>query len=170
MIQITRPVAASRKGLRISGGRILDPPSPPCRMPPRESQIARRTKPPPAVSNHAINAAHSIYASLRRTRVTPGGSYESPAPAVRDRRPAVASERFRRQPHAGRCLAALVLGPVNQPDGAVDHVGVEPVRAQLLERAVLLDVGLEPLGAPPRGGAALPAEGRGPPVGPGGRG
>src|SRR5262245_43571775 len=60
MIQITRPVAASRKWLRINGGRIREPASALCRMPPRESQIVRRTKPPPAVTIHAISAAHSI--------------------------------------------------------------------------------------------------------------
>ena len=36
------------------------------------------------------------------------------APAVRDRRAAVAAERLRAQLHAGRGLAALVLGPVDQ--------------------------------------------------------
>src|SRR3954451_14650606 len=64
MIQITSPVAASRKWLRIRGGRIRLPPAPSCRIPPRDSQIASRTNPPPAVATQAINAAHSIRSLL----------------------------------------------------------------------------------------------------------
>src|ERR671926_450424 len=60
MIQITRPVAASRKWLRIRGGLIRSPPSRCCCIPPRASQIVRSTKPPPAVSTHAMSAAHFI--------------------------------------------------------------------------------------------------------------
>src|SRR5919198_3569779 len=67
MIQITKPVAASRKWLRIRGGRIFVPGSRPCCMPPRESQVASKTNPPPAVATHAINAAHSIRSTSLRT-------------------------------------------------------------------------------------------------------
>src|SRR4051794_38604201 len=38
-------------------------------IPPRASQIDRRTKPPPAVSTHVINAAHSITSLLVRVVV-----------------------------------------------------------------------------------------------------
>src|SRR3954464_2014441 len=129
MIQITRPVAASKKWLRISGGRILVPPSRPCRMPPRESQIDSRMKPPPAVRTHAISAAHSIRStSLRVMRAYPGrhvrillgGGFEGvlAVPAVRDRRAAVPPERLRRQAHSRRPLTPLVLRPVDELDGA----------------------------------------------------
>src|SRR5215208_1215851 len=60
MIQITRPIAAKRKWLRINGGRIRDPDSLAWRIPPLESQIVSRTNPPPAVAIQAISAAHSI--------------------------------------------------------------------------------------------------------------
>src|SRR5438874_535512 len=60
MIQTTSPPAASRKWLRISGGRIRLPASCCCRIPPRISQIESSTKPPPAVITQAINAAHFI--------------------------------------------------------------------------------------------------------------
>src|SRR5436853_5864445 len=68
MIQITSPVAASKKWPRISGGRIRLPGSRPWRMPPLESQIASKTKPPPAVTTHAISAAHFIPSLLGRIR------------------------------------------------------------------------------------------------------
>src|SRR5438270_4891752 len=64
MTQTTSPPAASRKWLRISGGRIRLPASCCWRIPPRISQIESSTKPPPAVITQAINAAHFIYASL----------------------------------------------------------------------------------------------------------
>src|SRR5437588_9343641 len=60
MIQTISPPAASRKWLRISGGRIRLPPACCCRIPPRISQIESSTKPPPAVITQAINAAHII--------------------------------------------------------------------------------------------------------------
>src|SRR5207247_113249 len=60
MIQTTSPLAASRKWLRISGGRIRLPASCCCCIPPRISQIESSTKPPPAVITQAINAAHFI--------------------------------------------------------------------------------------------------------------
>src|SRR5207248_11386464 len=60
MIQTTNPPAASRKWLRISGGRIRLPASCCCRIPPRISQIESSTKPPPAVITQAISAAHFI--------------------------------------------------------------------------------------------------------------
>src|SRR5207253_9577405 len=66
MTQTTSPPAASRKWLRISGGRIRLPASCCWRIPPRISQIESSTKPPPAVITQAINAAHFIYASLVR--------------------------------------------------------------------------------------------------------
>ena len=49
------------------------------------------------------------------------------APAVRDRRPPVAAERLRVQLHAGRGLAALVLGAVDERERPLDHVRVEAV-------------------------------------------
>src|SRR5712692_4059508 len=70
-------------------------------------------------------------------------NYGLAAPVVCDRRPAVAPERFRPQPHARRRLAALVLGAVDHRDGALHDVGIEPVAGQLLPRAVELDVRLE---------------------------
>src|SRR5207244_421752 len=56
------------------------------------------------------------------------------APSVRYRRSAIAAERLGREPNAGRGLAALVLGPVDQRDGALDHVRVEAVGRELLPR------------------------------------
>src|SRR5437763_6724351 len=139
MIQITRPVAASRKWLRINAGRIFVPGVPSCRMPPRDSQIASSTKPPPAVTTHAISAAHFILPPFSAY----GSVTELPAPAVCQRGPSVAAEGLRSQPDAGRCLAAFVLGAVDQLDGAVDHLRVETVRRKLFARPVLLDVGRE---------------------------
>src|SRR5439155_15551639 len=60
MTQTTSTPAASRKWLRISGGRIRLPASCCWRIPPRISQIESSTKPPPAVITQAINAAHFI--------------------------------------------------------------------------------------------------------------
>src|SRR5215217_4652335 len=60
MIHTTRPVAANPKCERISGGRMRSPAARPSRSPPRPIQMLSRMKPPPAVSTHAINAAHSI--------------------------------------------------------------------------------------------------------------
>src|SRR5438876_7981954 len=86
MIQSTSPVAASRKWLRISGGRIFEPGSRPCCIPPRESQIASRTNPPPAVTIQATSAAHFIdSASFRpspRTR-RQGGQTDKPCTDLR---------------------------------------------------------------------------------------
>ena len=48
-----------------------------------------------------------------------------------DRRPPVAAEGARAQLDAGRRLAALVLGPVDEPERRLDHRGVE-VRLELL--------------------------------------
>ena len=56
------------------------------------------------------------------------------APAVRDRQAPVAAERLRAQLHAGRRLPALVLGPVDHRERAVDDLGIEPVAGQLLAR------------------------------------
>src|SRR5207237_3322610 len=64
MIQTTSPPAASRKWLRINGGRIRLPASCCWRIPPRISQIESSTKPPPAVISQAISAAHFITPSL----------------------------------------------------------------------------------------------------------
>src|SRR5439155_23813556 len=69
----------------------------------------------------------------------------SAAPAVGDGRSPVAPERLGAEPDAGRGLAALVLGAVDQGNGALHDVRVEAVRRQLLERAVLLHVGGEHL-------------------------
>src|SRR2546423_10685527 len=60
MIQTTSHPAASRKWLRMSGGRIRLPPSCCCCIPPRINQIESSTKPPPAVITHAMSAAHFI--------------------------------------------------------------------------------------------------------------
>src|SRR5215218_3559144 len=60
MIHTTRPAAASRKWLRISGGRTRFPPFPWCCIPPRLNQIESRTNPPPAVITQAISAAHPM--------------------------------------------------------------------------------------------------------------
>src|SRR6266545_379177 len=60
MIQTTSPAAASKKWLRISGGRIRLPASCCWRIPPRLSQIDSRTTPPPAVMTQATSAAHFI--------------------------------------------------------------------------------------------------------------
>src|SRR3954471_2241928 len=65
MIQMTSPPAASRKWLRIKGGRIRLPASCCCFIPPRISQIESNTKPPPAVISQAMSAAHFIDASFR---------------------------------------------------------------------------------------------------------
>src|ERR687888_1905296 len=81
MIQITRPVAASKKWLRIRGGLIRPPPSRPCCIPPRASQMVRSTKPPPAVSTHAMSAAHFI----ARRSALPAVSLNGPHGTVRSR-------------------------------------------------------------------------------------
>src|SRR5205823_11270474 len=112
----------------------------PCRMPPRDSQIESSTKPPPAVTTHAISAAHLILHPPFRIA---GSEYCLPAPAVCYRGAPIAAERLRSQSNSGRGLAALVLGAVDQLEGALDDLGVEAVRRQLLTRAVLLDIGLE---------------------------
>src|SRR5438309_7821774 len=70
-------------------------------------------------------------------------NYGLASPVVRDRRPAVAPERLRPQPHSRGRLPALVLGAVDHRDGALHDVGIEPVAGQLLPRAVELDVRLE---------------------------
>ena len=49
------------------------------------------------------------------------------APAVRDRRAAVAAERLRPQLHSGRRLPSLVLGTVDHRHRALDDVAVEAV-------------------------------------------
>src|SRR2546425_7827114 len=68
MIQTTNPPAASKKWLRISGGRIRLPASCCWRIPPRISQIESSMKPPPAVITQAISAAHFITPPLDRHR------------------------------------------------------------------------------------------------------
>ena len=67
----------------------------------------------------------------------------SPPVAVRDRHPAVAAERLAGDLDAGRLLAALVLGQVDEPDDAVDVLGRQAARDELLAAEVLLDVALE---------------------------
>src|SRR5262245_50863600 len=145
MIHSTSPIAASAKWLRISGGRILDPASRADCMPPRETQIESRTKPPPAVRIHAMSAIHSMvpprsfgdrgtYAQIRRI---------SAAPLVRDRQAPIAAERLRPKLDPRRSLPALVLGAVDHRQRAVDDLRVEPVSGQVLTRLVELDVGLE---------------------------
>src|SRR5206468_2251567 len=157
MIQITSPVAASPKWLRISGGRIFVPGSRPCCIPPRESQIAKSTNPPPAVTTHAISAAHSIDSAsfrpvpsvparrpvkrdgIRTTRASglvvgvpreasaPQARAALAAPAVCYGCAAVAAEGSRREADTGRRLAALVLRAVDQREGALDDGRVESV-------------------------------------------
>src|SRR5437588_1527593 len=68
MIHTTSPLAASRKWLRMSGGRIRLPAPPCCCIPPRASQIVSSTKPPPAVTIHAISAAHFMSAPFAALR------------------------------------------------------------------------------------------------------
>src|SRR3954467_4833324 len=68
MIQTTSPPAASRKWLRIKGGRIRLPASCCCFIPPRISQIESNTKPPPAVISQAMSAAHFMSAPLGSSR------------------------------------------------------------------------------------------------------
>src|SRR5919204_1122526 len=149
MIQSTSPVAASPKWLRISGGRIFVPGSRPCFMPPRESQVANSTTPPPAVATQAISAAHSTEsASFRPVPSIPAAravkrTTRLTAPAVCDRCAAVAAEGLWREPDAWRRLATLVLGAVDQGEGPLDDVRVESVLGELLTRTVLLDIGLE---------------------------
>src|SRR5438270_13520264 len=104
-------------------------------MPPRLSQIVSITKPKSAVMTHAINAAHSIRHLLEEFRrtvylVAVWGNYALPAPAVRDRRPPVASEGLRAEADTGRRLAALVRGAVAHRDGAHGDVRVGAVGRQ----------------------------------------
>jgi hypothetical protein len=69
----------------ISAGLIRLPPAAPCCMPPRWSQIASSTKPPPAVMIQVTSAAHSIdplppwgLGSIHRSPVfTPSVSWDS---------------------------------------------------------------------------------------------
>src|SRR5262249_26479024 len=120
MIHSKSPIAASAKWLRISAGRMRDPGSRACCMPPRETQIDSSTKPPAAVRIQRINAAHSMVPprSLGSRSVCPvEADLEtygpvSAAPAIRDREAPVASEGLRTQLHPRRRLAALVLGAV----------------------------------------------------------
>src|SRR5919197_2187926 len=81
MTETTTLVGAGRKWLRIRGGLTGLPPSRPCRIPPRASQIVRRTKPPPAVSTHAMSAAHFI----ARRSALPAVSLNGPHGTVRSR-------------------------------------------------------------------------------------
>src|ERR671934_2300197 len=142
MIQMTSPPGARRKWLRMSGGRILGlPGSPRCRIPPRGSQMASRTNPPPAVTTHAMSAAHFIAASFPSSKNCSASLLA--APQIRNRRPAIAAECLRPETNARRRLAALVFGAVDQGERALHDVGIESVLGQLLARAVLLDVRLE---------------------------
>src|SRR5439155_2120699 len=77
----------------------------------------------------------------RRSRSTSAGR-PSAGPAVRDRRSPIATEGLRAELDAGRGLATLVLGTVDEGERALDDVGVELLE-ELLPRAVELDVGLE---------------------------
>src|SRR5205809_2980546 len=145
MIQSTSPVAASAKWLRISPGRILDPGSRACCIPPRATQIESRTNPATAVRSHATSAIHSMVPPrVRGSR----GIYARPgrisaAPEIRDRQPPVAAERLGAELHPGRRLSALVLGAVDHRERAVDDLGIEPVAGQVLARLIELDVRLE---------------------------
>src|SRR3982751_4956105 len=62
---------------------------------------------------------------------------------IGDRHPAVAAERLARDLRAGRVLAALVLGEVDEPDDAVDVGGRQAAGDQLVATEVALDVALE---------------------------
>src|SRR6185437_7963795 len=76
-------------------------------------------------------------------RPRPEGTCGLPAPAVGDRRAAIAAEGLRTQLDARGRLPALVLGSVDHRDRAVDDVGVEAVLGELVAGAVELDVRLE---------------------------
>src|SRR5438093_1617546 len=65
------------------------------------------------------------------------------AEAVRDRQPAIASERLRSDPDPRGRLAALVLGAIDHGDHLVDDLGWSSVGDDLVAAAVLLDVGGE---------------------------
>ena len=117
-----------------------------------ELDLARRTRGVPLVrrtssrcGDCAARASAGFVRDLLATRPSARAARRGrlAAPAVRDRRAPVAAERLRAQPDAGRRLAALVLGPVDERHRPLHDVGGEAVRAQLLERAVLLDVRLE---------------------------
>src|SRR5262245_26848024 len=145
MIQSTSPIAASAKWLRISPGRMRDPASRAVCMPPRETQIESKTKPPIAVRSHAMSAIHSM---VPPRSFGDRGTYSqtrqfSAAPTIRDRQAPVAAERLRAQLHPRRRLPPLVLGAVDHRERAVDDLGVEPVARQVLARLVELDVRLE---------------------------
>ena len=74
-------------------------------------------------------------AALVRRAPRAGGA-DSAAVAVRDRRPPVAAEGLRPQLHAGRRLAPLVLGAVDERDGTLDHLGGRtPARSSSRERS-----------------------------------
>src|SRR6266545_1632501 len=92
-----------------------------------------------------VEPGESDEQALRRERAAAGAGRrrDLAAPAVRDRRAAVAAERLRSQPHARGRLAALVLGAVDHRDRALDELGIEAVGRELLARAVELDVRLE---------------------------
>src|SRR5947207_696774 len=107
MIQMTSPVAASRKWLRINGGRIRFPPSCCWPMPPRISQIESSTKPPPAVSTQVISAAHFITPPLD------GGceQYARSGQAVYTSRLYLSSiASAQGQQHAALCIVTLAVG------------------------------------------------------------
>src|SRR5919204_6803620 len=94
----------------------------PCCIPPRPSQIASSTKPPPAVTIQAISAAHSICAPFAAFgRLLPAGTLLDPLPRRRGlgwfegddqpRQPAVT----RRDNHCPGLLRGLA-----EPTGAGD--------------------------------------------------
>src|SRR3954465_7338999 len=125
------------------------------------SRVATSTRPPAAVTTAArppcgrstcpttrAGCALSCGSRSRAVRKSLGG-VTNPEPArrqpvgVRDRHPPVAPERARRDLHARRLLAALVLGPVHEREHLVDRVLGEAGEQERLAVGVLLDVGLE---------------------------
>src|SRR6202050_4069331 len=80
----------------------------------------------------------------RRTRASStggssGGADELAAIAVGDRITPVAAEGPPAHAYAGRRLAALVLGTLDQIERARDHGAVEAALADLLDRQIILD-------------------------------
>src|SRR5262245_25614585 len=137
MIHRTRPVAARPKWVRMSCGRMCDPGSR-CSMPPWRNQMLNSTKPPPAVTTHAMSAAHSM-SELPSSSGTDDGTLRKFSARATSKHPASVFRRVRppgpEGQHdrtrgvcrlAGRCLAADAIGP-DATDATLDQAGPHSV-------------------------------------------
>src|SRR5205085_2649529 len=114
--------ASSRPRLAARGCTVLVPPAR-SRLPPF-LRVARKSARRGDATVTALELfVHSV--GQRRAEAARNCPVGSAAPAIRDRRAPVAAKRLRAQLDARGCLPALVLGPVDQRDRALDGVAVE---------------------------------------------